>query len=100
MQAFTKQPAETYTIGIPFLGKLPTGTHVVSGTVNAYDPSGADVSGTVLSGTVCTIAPATEEARIKVLAGSHGTKYRLRFTVTLDSSDVLEEDVTMSVENS
>lgn len=99
MNTFSKQPAETFTIGVPFLGKLPTGTHVASGTVNAFDPAGVDVSGTVLSGTICAVVPATEEVRIRVLAGVHGTCYRIRFRVTLDSADVLEEDVAMLVEN-
>lgn len=97
MQTFSKQPSESYTIGVPFAGKLPTGASVASGVVAAFDPSGADVSGSVLSGTSCTIV--ANEALIKVLGGVHGTDYRLRFRVTLDNSDVLEEDVVMTVEN-
>lgn len=97
MQAFSKQPNETYTIGVPFAGKLPTGTAVSSGVVAAFDPAGVDVSSTVLSGTTCSIV--SNEARIRVLAGVHGTTYRLRFRVTLDSADVLEEDIEMTVEN-
>jgi hypothetical protein len=97
MQEFSKQPAETYTIGIPFAGKLPTGTTVVSGTVSATDPAGTDVTGTVLGSAV--VAVVNNEARVRVLAGEHGVEYRLRFVVTLDNSDVLEEDVLMTVEN-
>jgi hypothetical protein len=97
MNTFSKQPVETYTIGIPFAGKLPTGAAVVSGTVAAFDPAGTDVTGTVLSsGTVTVVA---NEARIKVLAGDHGLVYRLRFRITLDNADVLEEDIEMQVEN-
>lgn len=97
IETFIKQPAETYTIGIPFAGKLPTGASVASATVAAFDPAGTDVTGTVLSsGTAIVVA---NEVRIKVLAGNHGLRYRLRFLVTLDNSDVLEEDIEMSVEN-
>lgn len=97
MQEFSKQPAETYTIGVPFAGKLPTGTTVISGTVAAFDPLGADVTGSVLSGGVATIV--ANEARIKVLGGTHGIDYKIRFRVTLDSADILEEDVLMHVIN-
>ena len=97
MLTFTKQPSETYTIGVPFAGKLPTGATVVSGTVVATDPAGADVSVTVLqSGTATIVA---NEARFRVKAGTHGTRYRITLVVTLDSSDVLEEDIDMTVEN-
>lgn len=94
---FSKQPAEAYTIGLEFSGKLPTGVSLSSGTVAAYDPTGTDVSGTVLSGTTATITGT--QARIKVLAGTHGIDYRLQFLVTLSNADVLEEDVLMMVEN-
>ena len=97
IQSFLKQPAETYTIRIDCTGKLPTGASLVSGLVVAMDPAGTDVSGTVLSGGSATIVGS--EARIKVLGGTHGTTYRIRFRLTLDTADLLEEDVLMSVEN-
>lgn len=97
MNEFTKQPAETYTIGVEFLGKLPSGASLSGGSVNAFDPAGADVSSSVLSSTNVTIAGT--QAQVRVLAGHHGTDYRLRLRVTLSNSDVLEEDVVMHVEN-
>jgi hypothetical protein len=97
MQGFSKQPDETYTIGIPFAGKLPAGATVLSGTVAAFDPSGADVTGIVLASPVVAIV--NDEARVRVLAGEHGVEYRLKFLVLLDNSDTLEEDVVMTVEN-
>lgn len=97
MNTFSKQPAETYTIGIDFTGKLPTGATVSSGTVAAFDAAGVSASGTVLSGTTATIVG--NEARIKVLAGTHGQDYRIRFSVTLSNADILEEDVLMRVGN-
>ena len=95
MQTFTKQPAEAYTIALEFQGKLPSGASPSSGTVSATDPNGADASSTVLSGTTATISGT--QARIKVQSGSHGVNYRLRFLVTLTSTDILEEDLLMRV---
>lgn len=97
MNTFSKQPSETYTIGIDFTGKLPTGATLSSGTVAAVDPAGVSASGTVLSSTSATIV--ANEARIKVLAGTHGYDYRIRFTCTLSNADILEEDVLMRVGN-
>lgn len=98
MNTFIKQPAETYTIAVEFAGKLPLGAALSTGVVACFDPLGTDVSGALLIGTTAVIAGT--QARIKVLAaGVHGVIYRIRFRVTLDNGDVLEEDVEMSVEN-
>jgi len=97
MNTFSKQPSETYTIGIEFAGKLPTGATIVSGTVSAKDQANIDQTATVLSGTSATILGT--EALIKVLAGTHGQNYRIKFLVTLSTSDLLEEDVLMRVAN-
>ena len=96
MLKFSKQPTETYTIGISFDGKLPTGTSILSGVAVATDPAGSDVSGTVLGPTVSIVGT---EARFRVKSGTHGVVYRIQLLVTLDSTDVLEEDVEMTVEN-
>lgn len=97
MNSFLKQPVETYTIAVEFDGKLPTGASLSSGVVAAYDLAGTDASSIVLSGTTATISGT--QASIKVLAGTHGVDYRLRFRVTLTNADVLEEDVLMQVAN-
>lgn len=97
MNTFSKQSSETYTIGVDFTGKLPTGATISSGTVSAKDQAGTDMTATVLSGTSATIM--MNEARIKVLAGLHGQNYRIRFLITLSTSDLLEEDVLMRVAN-
>ena len=96
-EVFEKQPTETYTIGVDFEDKLPAGASVTAGTVGAFDPAGADVSGTVLSSTNATISGT--QARIKVLAGTHGIDYRLKFQITLSNSDVREKDILMQVRN-
>lgn len=98
MNTFNKQPNETYTIAVDFTGKLPTGATISTGTVFAFDQAGTDVSGTVLDpGSAATIVG--NEARKRVLAGTHGQDYRIRFRVTLSNTDILEEDVLMRVVN-
>lgn len=97
LDRFIKQPAESYTIGVDFADRLPSGTSPNAGTVTAFDPAGTDVSGTVLSGGVATISGT--EARIKVQNGTHGLEYRLRFLVTLTNGDVREKDILMQVAN-
>jgi len=96
MNTFSKQPAETYTIGIDFAGKLPAGATLANGTVTAMDAAGIDAPG-VISDASATIVG--NEARIKVLAGLHGQDYRIRFRMTLSNADILEEDVLMRVGN-
>jgi len=97
MNIFSKQPAETYTIAVDFAGKLPTGATLSTGTVALFDPAGTDLTGTMLSSGTATVVG--DEARIKVIGGTHGVDYRVRFRMTLTSADVLEEDVQMRVEN-
>lgn len=97
MNQFIKQPAETYIISVDMTGKLPTGATITSGAVAAFDPALIDVSATILQSTVATIVG--DEARVRVLNGTHGTLYRIRFRLTLSDGDLLEEDVEMSVEN-
>jgi hypothetical protein len=94
---FPKQPSESYTVGVDFADKLPTGVTVANGTVTAIDPAGTDVSGIVLSDTSATISGT--KALIRVLAGVHGLAYRLKFVCTLSNNDVREKDLLMSVEN-
>ena len=95
VEEFRKDPVESYTIGIPFTGKLPAGTSLASGVFTAVDPAGTDVTATVLSSGIATIDG--NEARIDVLAGVHGVDYKLLLVVTLDNGKVLKEVVRMRV---
>ena len=95
---FAKQPAESYSIDVDYTGRLPTGTLVLSGTVGAVDTADdSDVSGTVLASTSATIINAGLGAQVGVLAGTSGKRYKITFTATLDSGDMLEDDITMTV---
>ena len=94
---FPKQPPETYTTGVDFVDKLPAGISLSSGTVAAFDPAGTDVSATVLANTTATISGT--QALVRVLAGVHGVRYRIKFLCSLTNGDVREKDLLMSVEN-
>lgn len=95
MNTFSKQPSETYTIGIDFTGKLPAGATITSGIIAATDAAG--VTASVIADTSAMVVG--NEARVKVLAGLHGQDYRIRFRMTLSNMDLLEEDVLMRVGN-
>ena len=97
MNTFCKQPAEEYVFGVEFAGRLPAGATLSFGTITATDLSGADVTSTVLTTQTLTIAGT--QARAKARAGNHGQDYRLRFVLTLNTGDVLEEDLLMQVRN-
>lgn len=98
MEQFIKQPGESYFIGFDFTNRLPSGSSLSSGTVSAIDLyDGATVSSTVLASTSATIAGST--AKVKVQAGTHNRKYKITFSMTLSTSEVLQEDVIMQVQD-
>lgn len=94
--AFYKQPAEQHEVTVEFSGKLPTGRSLASGTVSAVEvTSGASMSSTVLCSTTLTISGTQATATVK--AGTALLDYEIRFLVTLDNGDILQEDVVMRV---
>jgi hypothetical protein len=97
MNRFSKQPSEEYVIGVEFAGRLPSGASLSFGTVHAYDATGTDVTDAVL--TTQTVTITGTQARAKAVAGQHGQDYRLRFLLTLSTTDILEEDVLMEIRN-
>lgn len=52
---------------------------------------------TVLQSAIATISGTQAVAGLK--GGQHGSDYRVTFLITLDTGDVLEEDVTLSVKS-
>ena len=93
-----KTTAEAYTFAIDYAGRLPSGASVSSGTVAAVDQDGNDESGggtPVIASTTATISGT--EARVKVQNGTNGERYKLTFTTTLSTSDVLVDTVWMRV---
>lgn len=98
MNRFAKQPSEEYTIAVDFTGRLPTGTALSTGTVAAIDlADDSDVSATVLGSTTATISGTLVKVLVK--AGTDGKKYKITFLITLDSGEILEEDLEMSMKN-
>lgn len=94
---FAKQPAESYTIAVEFLGKLPSGVSLSSGTISAVRLDTGATDNSVLASTTATIVGT--QARVRVQAGTGGIDYKLTFLCTLSNGDLLEEDVVMEVES-
>lgn len=96
MPSFAKQPNEQYPIGYEFAGKIPASSSLSSAVVSAWDfTANVDVSGTVLQTTTGTITGT--QALVRVQGGTGGHNYRITFRVTLNTGDILEEDVIMLV---
>lgn len=99
METFSKQPAEEYIIAIEFLGLLPTGASIVSGTLSAINTStGLDVTADVLQSTIAVIDDTQAQAYIK--GGLHGFDYKITARVSLtpgSPTPILEEDILMQV---
>lgn len=95
MKTFEKQPAENWTIAVEFVGKLPSGATLQSGTVSAIRLDTMATDNSVLASTTATIVGT--QARVKVQAGLTGIDYKLTFLLTLSNADVLEEDLLMQV---
>lgn len=95
MKTFEKQPSESWTFAVEFVGKLPAGASLASGTVSAIRLDTGATDNSVLASTTATIVGT--QARVKVQAGTTGVEYKLTFLVTLSNSDLLEEDVIMQV---
>ncbi len=93
MFKFYKQPSETYTIAMDFVGRIPPTVTISSDSVTAVDEDGSDASATVISSSTSS----GTEVQAVVQAGSTGTDYRITISATLSNSEVLEEDVLMRV---
>ncbi len=97
MPSFIKQPAEQYPIGIDFTGKLPTGATPSSAVLSAIDlADGSSQSLVVLETTTGTISGLQVLGRVR--SGTEGHTYKITFVVTLNTADILEEDVFMRVQ--
>ncbi len=93
-----KHPSETYIFGLDFAPALATGRTISSGTVQALDSTGADVTATLLQAGTATISGTQAKAQFKA-AGASGSSYSIIFTVTLDDGEVLQDGLTVSVKS-
>lgn len=98
MNKYVKQPAEAYYITVDFSNKLPSGTTLSSGTVTGVDLITQLTDDSILSSTTCVVSGSTLSS--KVLGGTHGKQYLIRFTATLNNGSILNEDVKLFVVDS
>lgn len=98
LEFFEKAATELFGKTISFVGKLPGTAIVSSGVVSATDVvTGVDASATVLDSTTATISGTGTKASFVVKAGTAGSRYLIKLTVTLDNSYVFVETLTMGV---
>jgi len=93
---FTKNPSEEYDIDIDYTSKLPTGAALSTIAMNAIDLSdNSDVTATVLNSATGTVSG--DKAVIGVQAGTDLADYKITFTSTLDTADIIEDEIIMRV---
>jgi hypothetical protein len=95
VNVFEKQPRESYVIGIEWAGKLPTNAYLISGTVGGQIYPSMDEDNSIITNTLATVSGT--QSLTKVLGGEPGRDYRITFLMTLNTGDILEEDVVMQV---
>lgn len=92
---FEKTPLERLSLGVNISG-IPENVTISSGTISAWDiVDDSDASTELLVSTVLTIDESS--ARFTVRNGSSGGKYGLRLLLALSNGDILEEDITLYV---
>jgi hypothetical protein len=93
---YFKEPFEQFTVGMDFTLALPPSASVSSGSITVQDMAdGTDQTATIAPGAV-NIVGATAQVRIQ--GGTKGHLYNLRWRVTLNTGELLEEDATLSVQ--
>lgn len=96
MEQFEKFPVERYPITVTFVGKLPDGYTLSTGTVSAVKVSdNSDASSVVLVSTTATIAG--ELVSVEVQAGSTGVLYLITFELNMSPTGVVKEDIMMGI---
>lgn len=93
--ASPKRPTEAYSIAVEFVGKLPTGTSLASGVLNAVNRTTGLTDNTVLASTTATISGT--QAIFKGQVGTSPTDYLITLTVTLNEGSILVEEVLLQV---
>lgn len=94
MEHIRKTVAETYALALDFAAALPEDAVIQSVSASARDETTLEAAPTFLDGSASfdgTIA------QVRVEGGTADRVYRVRFTATLDTTDVLEEDVYVRV---
>lgn len=92
-QSYSKQPWEKFTIGMDFALALPPAATISSGTLTVQDTLDGSNTTTAMAPGAVTIAGAI--AKVLIQAGTAGHLYNLRWRVTLNTGELLEEDATL-----
>ncbi len=96
MNQFEKFSLERYPITVSFVGKIPDGYTLSTGTVSAVKVSdSSDASLIVLVSTTATIAG--ELVSVEVQAGSTGVVYKLTFVLNMSPTGVVKEEIMMRI---
>lgn len=86
----TKQPAESRVYDFDFSGIMPTGATITAVSGVTSTPSGLTVGGTAFSGQI---------AQVRLSSGTTATEYLITCTVTTSTSDTLELEGRLWVED-
>ena len=96
MNEFSKNPDETYPIGVDYTGKAPSGASLISGLWSAWDiTTDVDATSDVIDDSAGVVSGSIVKVRVE--AGSLGHVYRLGVTATFNTGDVLHDSVYMSI---
>ncbi len=93
----SKAPEEAWTFAVKYDGRLPPGTTIVSGTVEARN---AD-TGVIDSSVVGSLATTVDDSQVKVvlLGGESGKDYSLKFRTVLSDNATLIDFILLKVIN-
>lgn len=99
MLSFEKQPSEQYPISLKYGNdSKPAGTTVTAVTVSAIDTSNNNnVSGAILVSTSGVVNSTGTKVTVRVKGGVKNRKYKLTFVATLNTGDVLEDELEILI---
>lgn len=96
-----KQPLEKFYQGVDWSEALPEGRTIVVCTVSALDlADGSDATGVILGSSGAAIDSTGSKTSVQLRGGTNHHRYKVTFRATLDDGEILEEDLTVVVEDS
>lgn len=91
---FSKNPIETYPIGMDYTGKAPNGAILVSAQWSAVDiDDNTDATSSVLASTTAVVDGMVAKGRVE--SGLLGHVYRLSVRANFNTGDVLHDTIYM-----
>lgn len=92
----TKQPYERVSLSFDAGGILPAGVTLTSGSCTVFDPTGADVS----SSMVVATSVASPFFKVTLEGGTAGTRYNVRIRLGFSDTQTREYDLALYVAES